>query len=116
LHYPKLDAEGRLEIWNDFIQELEKADNIATQGSGVNSSQLRTKLDILAREELNGRQIRNAIRTGRQLASHRREPLAYDHIRTAIRVAREFDEYIVTTHGHTDEAFAQAQSLRALEH
>jgi len=86
LHYPKLDADGRLEIWNDFIHELEKAANIATEGSSENSSQLRTKLDVLAREELNGRQIRNAIRTGRQLASHRREPLGYDNIRTAIRV------------------------------
>ncbi|GAW24657.1 hypothetical protein ANO14919_142480 [Xylariales sp. No.14919] len=112
LHYPKLDKDGRLEIWNDFIYELEKTNHISGS-NGVNSEQLRTKVDVLAREELNGRQIRNAIRTGRHLASQERVPLAYDHLRTAIEVTREFDRYIVKTHGHTDDEFAKDQKIRA---
>ncbi|KAI1500278.1 P-loop containing nucleoside triphosphate hydrolase protein [Biscogniauxia marginata] len=114
LHYPKLDEDGRLEIWNDFIHNLQQSSLDRGAGSkGINAEQLRGKVGILAREELNGRQIRNAIRTGRQLASHRSEPLGYEHLRAAIRVAKEFDRYIVETHGHTDEEFAKAQSLRA---
>lgn len=70
-------------------------------------------MGILAIEELNGRQIRNVIRTGRQLASHRREALGYEHLRTSINVIKEFENYIVETHGHTDEDFAKAQNLRA---
>ncbi|KAH8168913.1 ATPase family associated with various cellular activities (AAA) domain-containing protein [Sarocladium implicatum] len=116
IHYPKLDVEGRLEIWNDFIHNLEQNDTSSNKddvSTGINSQQLRSKVGILAIEELNGRQIRNVIRTGRQLASHRREALGYEHLRTSINVIKEFENYIVETHGHTDEDFAKAQNLRA---
>ncbi|KAK4445387.1 P-loop containing nucleoside triphosphate hydrolase protein [Podospora aff. communis PSN243] len=108
LHYPAIDEAGRAEIWLDFIQELEK------QRANANFDVLRMKVGILAREDLNGRQIRNCIRTARQLASQAKEPLSYDHLKKAIKVAQEFEKYVVETHGgQTHEDFARAQNIRS---
>jgi len=107
LHYPAIDEQGRGEIWHDFIQELQK------QGANANHELLKSKVGALARDNLNGRQIRNSIRTARQLASQAKEPLSYDHLRKAIKVAQEFEQYVIDTHGgQTHEAFARAQHVR----
>lgn len=108
MHYPSIDEHGRAEIWLDFFQELQK------QGANINYDLLKSKTNILARDDLNGRQIRNCIRTARQLASQANEPLSYDHLKKAIKVAQEFEQYIVETHsGQTHEDFAKAQNIRS---
>ncbi|KAK1759718.1 P-loop containing nucleoside triphosphate hydrolase protein [Echria macrotheca] len=107
LHYPAIDERGREEIWLEFIQDLQK------QGADANYPQLRERIPALARNPLNGRQIRNAIRTARQLASQAKQPLSYDHLRKAIKVAHEFEQYVVETHGGTtDEEYAKLRSTR----
>jgi len=108
LHYPSINEGGRAEIWLDFFHELRK------QGANINYELLKSKTDILAKDNLNGRQIRNCIRTARQLASQANEPLSYDHLRKAIKVTQEFEQYVVETHGgQTHEGFAKAQNIRA---
>lgn len=107
LHYPAIDEAGRREIWNDFIQDLQKRE------ADCKFDQLRAKIDLLAHEKLNGRQIRNCIRTATQVASNRKEPLSYDHLRQVIKVAIEFELYVVETHGgNTHEEFAKAHYIR----
>ena len=59
LHYPAIDEQGRGEIWHDFIQDLER------QGANANYDLLKHKIGVLTRDSLNGRQIRNSIRTAR---------------------------------------------------
>ncbi|CAO2651416.1 Nn.00g039860.m01.CDS01 [Neocucurbitaria sp. VM-36] len=108
LHYPELDEKGRWEIWRNFIHGLSKNG----YGEGIEMEEIRDKLDILARYKLNGRQIRNIVKTARQLAQYRKEPMAYGHIETAIEVANEFEEYLTKTHGHTDEEYAREQRTR----
>lgn len=107
LHYPAIDEGGRAEIWLDFIQDLQK------QGADCNYDQLKAKVGALALNKLNGRQIRNSIRTSRQLASQSKEPLTYDHLKKAIKVVDEFERYIVETHGGAShEDFAKARNIR----
>ncbi|KAK3325261.1 AAA family ATPase [Apodospora peruviana] len=98
LHYPAIDEADRMEIWLEFVQDLQR------QGGAdvVEYDQLHSKIGI-----------RNAIRTARQLASQAKRPLAYDHLKKAIKVAQDFEQYVVETHGGvTDEAFAKGQSIR----
>ncbi|KAI5459411.1 P-loop containing nucleoside triphosphate hydrolase protein [Mariannaea sp. PMI_226] len=107
LHYPAIDEEGRGEIWRDFIQDLER------QGADAMFDQLKAKVGALAGYNLNGRQIRNSIRTARQLASQSKEPLSYSHLGKAIKVAQEFEKYVVDTHGGTThEYYAKEQHIR----
>lgn len=51
-------------------------------------------MDELAFHEMNGRQIRNAMTTARQLAEFNAERLEWDHICQAIETASAFDKYL----------------------
>ena len=48
-------------------------------------------LDTLARHELNGRQIKNTVRTAQALAVNKREPLSMKHIRQVLDVQKKFE-------------------------
>jgi SpoVK/Ycf46/Vps4 family AAA+-type ATPase len=106
VHYPALDEDGRFEIWRNFICTL-KDKNI-----DMNFEELIRKVPRLARNKLNGRQIRNLVWTAGQLAKFKKERLEYNHFEQVIEIANEFEEYLEKTHGHTDEEYAQAQGTR----
>lgn len=106
MHYPSLDPKGRWEIWRNFIHSLNDT------GEAVKLEELTDKTDILAQHNLNGRQIRNAVKTAQQLALYKREPLEYRHLEQAIDVINEFEEYVVKAHGHSDEEWVRAQRTR----
>lgn len=61
---------------------------------GINSEEVRAKIDELAEAKLNGREIRNAVSTARQLAMFREEPMGYEHIRVVIEEAKKFNAYL----------------------
>lgn len=75
LHYPPLKLSGRRQIWNNFINRL--------QSSGIDAriDELREKVDRLSTNELNGREIRNAIQTATLLAQFRGETLGFTHLK-----------------------------------
>lgn len=106
LHYPKLDAKGRWAIWRNSLKSLSAVD------TNLNMEQLLERTDELATHNLNGRQIRNTIKTARQLAQFRKEELRYLHLESAIEVAKEFEDYLAKTHNYTDEEWAQNEGIR----
>ncbi|ETS73988.1 hypothetical protein PFICI_13854 [Pestalotiopsis fici W106-1] len=124
LHYPPLDYKGRWEIWNNFFSLLRRqqenkqsvADGFSNvtlaDGESISQEELCDKIDVLAKEELNGRQIRNAITTARQLARFRGQPLGFAHLAQTIRIANEFEEYVEKTHGHKAGDYAKAAGMR----
>lgn len=70
-------------------------------------------IDELAAEELNGRQIRNAITTGRQLAQYKGKSFGYAHLRHVIKIAAKFDHYLKGVKvGMTDDQLARDGGLR----
>ncbi|KAH7272972.1 hypothetical protein MRS44_003472 [Fusarium solani] len=75
IHYPKLDVNSRLHVWNNFVK---------IETGGV----LEAELEELAKEELNGRQIKNVVKTARLLASEEGVPLCSGHINTVLRIKR----------------------------
>jgi SpoVK/Ycf46/Vps4 family AAA+-type ATPase len=106
VHYPALDEDGRFEIWRNFICTL-KDKNVE-----MNFEELNRKVPLLARNKLNGRQIRNLVWTAGQLAKFKKERLEYTHLEQVIEIANEFEDYLEKTHGHTDEEYAKAQGTR----
>jgi hypothetical protein len=62
---------------------------------GIDSKELRKMLPQLAVAKLNGREIRNAVSTARQLAMFRKEPMGYEHLRVVIEEAKKFDAYLL---------------------
>lgn len=72
--YPALDEESRAAIWRNFIDKAaEAADQSAISGSDL----LR-----LARRDLNGRQIKNAVACATSLAREQKMPLTAEGIET----------------------------------
>ena len=77
VHYPPLDTPSRLHVWKTFVQ------------MGDLESRLSHKdLEALAKIELNGRQIKNIIKTARLLSKQEKAPLAMEHVEMVLRVKK----------------------------
>lgn len=78
INYPSLDESSRLMIWQTFAGRT-------TSKSEITESDLAN----LAKLKLNGREIKNVIKTARLLANRRSSPLAMDHIGTVLRIKND---------------------------
>jgi len=124
LHYENLKQWQRHSIWENFIKRLEGLGTLAaTEGStklrrqdsvlassksvnkdlGVNGADMTKHLADLAKEEMNGRQIRNAITAARQLAMYKEVQMDYGHLKHVIEVAGKFDRYLFELHEEVDD-------------
>lgn len=85
VHYPRLDLESRKSIWRTFLAK-------ASVDSTLEREAPDGALDRWASVELNGRQIRNIIRTGQALAlSDGVDKANEHHIDEALKTVRELD-------------------------
>ncbi len=77
IHYPPLDIPSRLHVWKTFVR------------MGDLESLLSSKdLETLAKIEVNGRQIKNIIKTARLLSKQERATLAMEHIEMVLKVKK----------------------------
>ncbi|KAM0562014.1 hypothetical protein ACHAPJ_002456 [Fusarium lateritium] len=77
IHYPKLDFSSRFHIWKTFV-------TLGSDNGGLSEADI----EELAHEELNGRQIKNVVKTARLLAANERAGLAMSHVNTVLRIKR----------------------------
>jgi hypothetical protein len=131
LRYNNLDRDQRRQIWENFINRLEKLEFQRTIQSceqschallgnpqttprvGVDIKSMRDRLEDLAAAPLNGREIRNMISTARQLAVFRGEKLAYHHLDAVIAEAHKFEKYIRDVHdGFSSDQMKKEQRER----
>jgi hypothetical protein len=110
LWYKNLTADQRFKIWENFTARLEKLEEQRkapdtkqvhwekpeeTSVYGVDTASIRDNIQELASANLNGREIRNAISTARQLAMFKKEKMGIAHLRTVIQEAVKFDNYLL---------------------
>jgi AAA+ superfamily predicted ATPase len=88
LHYPTLDQASRYQIWENFLDML-RADSVDADFAGI-----ATHMDELAGQEMNGRQIRNAVTTARQLAMFEKTSLGWDHLEQAVAAVGDLDKHL----------------------
>jgi len=95
VRYPALSTASRRELWDLFI----------TSGSAQNKPQwLDTALlDKLAGYELNGRQIKNIVRTGFALALSMHTELTLKHIAMGLKALKSFDPDILGEVGRNND-------------
>jgi SpoVK/Ycf46/Vps4 family AAA+-type ATPase len=106
IYYPPLSERNRLDVWDNFIEHLEQG-NEDFDFEGIHG-----KLRTLARHRLNGRRIRNALNTARQLAQYRGQKLEYSHLDSATKNVVDFETYVTNLHGQNDEDYAEAAGIR----
>ncbi|KAF3353432.1 hypothetical protein VdG1_08099 [Verticillium dahliae VDG1] len=107
IHYDNLSKKARKAIWRNFFDMIEDSPQ-----EDVNMPELERRLDELAAEEMNGRQIRNALRTARQLAKHRNERLDWPHLSQVIKTSGAFNKYLKAVRGHSDDQWAREEMIR----
>lgn len=108
LHYEKLKLNDRRTIWENFIRRLQKLEEV-----GIDFDDINRHMDDLARNELNGRQIRNAITTARQFARHQEKDLDYADLQQVIKIALKFDKHTMEMQGGmNDDARKREDGIR----
>ncbi|KAF2793998.1 hypothetical protein K505DRAFT_349588 [Melanomma pulvis-pyrius CBS 109.77] len=94
----------RCRIWKVFIARLKSLEE-----PDIDFDDIECSVMELANEELNGRQIRNAITIGRQLARFQGKSLLYQRLSHVIKVAGLFKTYVKNTkEGLSDDQIARA--------
>ena len=117
LHYEGLNEEQRRKIWGNFIRRLEsfeeqQHDETADEDPdaerenllGVDTASLWKHERELAKYELNGREIRNAVTTARQLAMYKKKRMDYGDVKHVIEVIGRFNRYLLKINEGTPDA------------
>ncbi|KAH7245220.1 P-loop containing nucleoside triphosphate hydrolase protein [Fusarium tricinctum] len=126
LHYESLTKSQRRTIWDNFLNRLNNLENENSsvgpiegrkrkfeESRGINFDEIERHLADLAEEQMNGRQIRNAITTARQLARFKDESMTYRHLEHVIRISRKFDKYLEKVRdSYTDDQVAREDGIR----
>lgn len=126
LHYENLGKPQQHKIWKNFLARLKEMDkeqcaDVTEPGSrkrkfseptGIDFDDIECYLEELAAFEMNGRQIRNAITTARQLAKFQKKSMMYEHLKRAITVADKFDAYLKKVQGGSDGQIARDGGFR----
>jgi hypothetical protein len=84
LQLEDLNTSSRKTIWQNFIDLLEE------DRGDANFEDLRLHLEDLSRKELNGHQIRNVFKTGKELAMSRYQRLEWRHLEQALSLLPDF--------------------------
>jgi len=127
LHYENLTNGQRSRIWKNFLNRLKDMDKsppkeVIEPGTreqkkvepiAIDFEDVDCYMTELAEFEMNGRQIRNAITTARQLAKFRHELMNFGHLKHVITVSSKFDTYLNSLHeGLSDDQMARDFGVR----
>ena len=101
LEYPPLDRPARKKVWQGALHRsaaaaeaaAEAFDNALASSSGAVEEQAvlghevtNAQVEKLAKLEVNGRVIKNVLKTGSLLACHQGKKLSYEHLKTVLKV------------------------------
>ncbi|MCJ1242992.1 hypothetical protein MMC30_000188 [Trapelia coarctata] len=106
LHLPSLMPGDRKKIFMIFLADLEMPEE--------DRDELYLEVgDLIKAEELNGRQIRNTVRTAIALADHKKERLQAHHFVDVLKMTSDFTNYISRLRRTDPENLARLQGNRA---
>ncbi|OGE49151.1 hypothetical protein PENARI_c023G01087 [Penicillium arizonense] len=96
LRYGDLTSKAKRSIWKMFLERVR-----AIEGVHI-ASFSEEDYDMLSRHTLNGRQIKNSVRTAQALAVNESSPLSMEHIKRVLEVAETFDQDLRGGTGYLD--------------
>ncbi|CAK4011951.1 related to AAA family ATPase [Lecanosticta acicola] len=96
LRYEELTPKAKKEVWKNFIGMVRKQE-------GAQVADLSDEdYTVLSRHRINGRQIKNMVRTAQALALNEGKKLTMSHIRRVLDVAESFDRDLKGGTGYID--------------
>jgi hypothetical protein len=75
INYPNLDFLSRLTIWRNFLF-----------GRGLDTEISAKELEMLAQIELNGRRIKNVVKTSLVMAQNQGRGLRYEDVQKVLKI------------------------------
>ncbi|KAF1823569.1 uncharacterized protein K489DRAFT_200064 [Dissoconium aciculare CBS 342.82] len=101
LKYGQLTAKARKTVWKMFI------DIVRTTGDSGDGTQKVAEIsdeqyEMLSRKQLNGRQIKNSVRTAQALALNENAIMTLEHIHRVLDVAESFERDLKGGSGYTE--------------
>jgi hypothetical protein len=93
IEYSPPELKMRRMIWTHYLEAIPATERAIDFDEAINK---------LVRDEVNGREIANAVNTAKTLARFQGKPLELHHIETVLGIRREFDASL-------------AKKLRAIE-
>ena len=109
LGLPSLDRTRRTEVWSIFLDDM-------AYKSVIDTTQLNTLQTLVhdhwSKENLNGRQIRNAVRTAMLVAEKKREVPGKGHFETVLKIGRDFERYMSALQMAEADALAERKGER----
>ncbi|KAJ5321996.1 uncharacterized protein N7506_011126, partial [Penicillium brevicompactum] len=96
LRYGDLTTKAKRSIWKMFLERVRAIEGVHTAAFSE------ADYDMLSRHTLNGRQIKNSVRTAQALAVNEKSPLAMEHIKRVLEVAETFDQDLRGGTGYLD--------------
>ncbi|PYH67336.1 ATP-binding protein [Aspergillus vadensis CBS 113365] len=96
LRYGELTTKAKRSVWKMFLERVQAKEGVET------ATFTEKDFDLLARHNLNGRQIKNSVRTAQALAVNEQTPLSMEHIRRVLEVAETFDRDLRGGSGYLD--------------
>ena len=96
LRYGELTHKAKKAVWKMFLDAVKKVEGMQVEEFSDED------LELLSRNNLNGRQIKNLVRTAQALALNEDEKLTMAHIRRVIDVAETFDRDLKGGTGYID--------------
>ncbi|KAB5531329.1 AAA family ATPase [Coniochaeta sp. 2T2.1] len=85
LKYGNLPQSSRVKVWKNFLAKLEVEGGIDIDEAGY---------EKLAEGELNGRQIKNVVRTAKSLASYKKRRLDREQLQQVMDIQMAFEEQL----------------------
>jgi len=96
LRYAELDVPARRKIWGMFIDRIKSV-------QGMETTVVSKDLDKLANKHvLNGRQIKNVVRTAQALAENEKTVMAMNHLLKVLEVGASFERDLKGGPGYQD--------------
>ncbi|KAG8802746.1 hypothetical protein FRC16_008769 [Serendipita sp. 398] len=80
LKFKELDELTKHAIWKAFLTKVEAVDNLTAD-----------ELSLLVARKINGRQIKNAVKTAQALALNQRKSLGFAHLNQVLSVMEQFE-------------------------
>lgn len=77
LPYPNLNLPARRKIWSSFLEPLAKKRSFSER-----------EYDELAEADLNGREIKNAVKISRSVAASEQQDLQMEHLQTILGIRK----------------------------
>ncbi|CZS90199.1 related to TOB3 (member of AAA-ATPase family) [Rhynchosporium graminicola] len=79
MEYPALNQASRMQVWKNFLAR------------GEEHEVQEEEVEMLSQVKINGRQIKNVLKTGVLLASHQGTRLRFEHLKTVLDVEKRED-------------------------